>query len=156
MKRWVIGVALMLGAAGSACDNGIDPVVDPVVDRVSGPTVGPTVGPVITPVIDPIGTIESVTLTPDVGRSGTVATVTWVGGLFTHTVQIKQGRCGSLDESGTARESSCAALVGIADDLPASGSTTVVLSATSHLCVFPKRHGGMFVQGRCTQATVLP
>ena len=37
MKRWVIGVALMLGAAGSACVNGIGPVVDPVADRVSGP-----------------------------------------------------------------------------------------------------------------------
>jgi hypothetical protein len=152
MKRAVIGAVLMLGAAGSACDSGTGPVVEPVVGR----TVGPTVDPVMRPILDPIGTIENLTLTPDRGPSGTVATVTWEGGRFTYSVRVKQGRCGSLSTDGTAMESSCPALVGVADDLPASGSTTVVLTKTNHLCVFPVRHAGMFAQGRCTQAAVIP
>jgi len=132
MKRAVIGATLTLASSLSAC--GGNPIA-----------------------YDPFATIQSLTVTPDRGRPGTVATVSWVSGELSYSVRLKQGHCGGLNADWTAEEGRCAALVTVADELPASGSRTVVLNETAHFCVFPVRNGGVFPPlGRCVQATVLP
>jgi hypothetical protein len=134
MKRSVAGAALMLATVGSACDKGTGPEI-----------------------FDPIATIQSLTVTPDRGRPGTTATVTWVSGEFTYSVRLKQGPCGAVYPDGTADERLCSSMVALGDELPARGSRTLVLNETGYVCVFPARNGGVFTpQGRCVQTTVLP
>lgn len=153
MKRSLVGTLLVLCTSIACGGRTVVENSGPVVE--SGRTVVENDGNGLL-VVDPIGNIETLTVSPTQGPAGTVATVTWVGGQFTYSVRIAQGQC-NVFEDGTASERSCPRLVGVAEDLPARGSSTVVLSATGYVCVFPVRNAGVFPPyGRCVRTTVVP
>jgi len=132
MRRSWIGAALVLGAVGSACHSGTDPIIDPV------------------------GPFPSITVTPDRARPGTAATVTWEGGAIALSVRLMHGRCDALPVYATVRPGACPNLVVVAENLPTSGHLDVTLGDSGHYCMFPVRIGGATEDGKCMLASIVP